>query len=180
MTASPFPTRLFGGVRDQRQLARPHQRHTQLALVQGARPRNAPRQDLGALRHEGEQQLRVLVVDVVDLVRAELADLAPAEHRAALAVLALRARAARTRAAALLGAETLASVHRSIPRSLPMSKRSSRSSSASPRWPSPGCRSAGRPRATRRRCEVAVRRALVRSITACVSSTRTTRCRMIR
>jgi hypothetical protein len=43
--------------------------------------RDAARQDLGALGHERHQQLRVLVVDVVDLVRAELADLARAEHR---------------------------------------------------------------------------------------------------
>src|SRR5690348_15455790 len=164
---------LLRRVRDERQLTRPHQRHAQLPLVQGAGPRNTARQNLGPLRHEGEQQLRVLVVDVVDLVRAELAHLAAAEHRTALAVLALT----RTAATALLGAETSTSVHRSIPRSrsLPMSKRSSRSSSASPRWPSPGWRSAGRPRATRRRCEVAERAALVRSMTACVSSTRTTR-----
>src|SRR5436190_6193080 len=178
MTASPLPTRLLGRVRDERQLARAHQRYPQLPLVQCAGARDTARQNLRALRHEREQQLGVLVVDVVDLVRAELAHLAAAEHRAALAVLALRTGA---RAAALLGAESLASVHRSIPpRSLPMSKRSSRSSSASPRWPSPGRRSAGRPRATRRRCDVFVRAALVRAMTASVSSTRTTRCRMIR
>src|SRR6185436_16990612 len=93
MTASPFRSRLLGRVRDERQLTRAHQRHAQLPLVQRAGARNAARQDLRALRHEGEQQLRVLVVDVVDLVRAELAHLAAAEHRPALAVLALRTRA---------------------------------------------------------------------------------------
>src|SRR5688572_16448849 len=130
MTASPFRSRLLGRVRDERQLARPHERHPQLPLVQRAGARDAARQDLRALRDEGEQQLHILVVDVVDLVRAELAHLAAAEHRPPLAVLPLRARGA---AGALLGAETLSTVHRSIPRSLPMSKRSSRSSSASPR-----------------------------------------------
>src|SRR5262245_9672506 len=94
---------LLGRVRDERQLARPHQRHTQLALVQRSGPGNAPRQDLGALGHERQQQPRVLVVDVVDLVAAELADLAATEHRTALAVLAALAAAA----TALLGAEAL-------------------------------------------------------------------------
>src|SRR5688572_24082964 len=96
---------LFRRVRDERQLARPHQRHAQLPLVQGAGPGDAPRQDLGALGHERQQQPRVLVVDVVDLVAAELADLPPAEHRAALSVLATR----RTAATGLFGAETLSS-----------------------------------------------------------------------
>src|SRR6476646_9797164 len=115
MTASPFRSRLFGRVRDERQLARAHQRHAELPLVQRTGTRDAARQNLRALRNKGEQQLGVLVVDVVDLVRAELAHLAAAEHRPALAVLALTARGP---AGALLGAETLASsVHRSIPRS---------------------------------------------------------------
>src|SRR5207247_1778027 len=56
----------------------------QLALVHGARPRDPPRQHLPALGHERADDLYVLVVDVVDLVRAELADLAPTEHRTPL------------------------------------------------------------------------------------------------
>ena len=60
----------------------------QLALVLGAGSEHPPRQDLAPLGHEGAEQLDVLVVDVVDLVRAELADLAPAEEVALAALLA--------------------------------------------------------------------------------------------
>src|SRR4051812_24898239 len=121
---------LLRRVRDQRQLPCPHDGGAQLALMQRAGARDAAWQDLGALGNERHQQLDVLVVDVVDLVRAELADLATAEHRPALlAILALRGRTA----AATPGRFTWR--HYS---SLPMSKRSSRSSSLSPRWPSPG------------------------------------------
>src|SRR5262245_17076151 len=73
-------------VRDQRDLARALDRRLQLALVHRAGARDAPRQDLAALRDERADQLDVLVVDVVDLVRAELADLAAAEERAALSL----------------------------------------------------------------------------------------------
>src|SRR5687767_4288469 len=123
---------LLRGVRNQRQLARAHQRGAQLALVLRTGARDTPRQDLRPLRHERHQELDVLVVDVVDLVRAELADLAAAEHRTALAVLpggrAGGRLAAATTAAA---AEASPSVHRMS--STPMSNRSSRSSSGSPR-----------------------------------------------
>src|SRR5437773_8562617 len=44
-----------------------------------ATPRDPSRDDLAALRHEPAQPAHVLVVDEVDLVRTELADLAPAE-----------------------------------------------------------------------------------------------------
>ena len=44
-------------------------------LVRGAHARNAARDDLAALRHEGVQHLHVLVVDVVDLLDAEAAHL---------------------------------------------------------------------------------------------------------
>src|SRR5436190_7429304 len=71
-------------VRNQRNLAGALERRLQLALVHRTRARDPARQDLPALRHEGAQQLDVLVVDVVDLVRAELADFAAAEHRPAL------------------------------------------------------------------------------------------------
>src|SRR5215475_9111239 len=85
----PALQQLFSRVRDERELARPHDRRAQLPLVHGARTGNAARQNLRALRHERHQELGVLVVDVVDLVRAELADLAPAEHRTTLPVLPL-------------------------------------------------------------------------------------------
>src|SRR5437763_9678764 len=71
-------------VRDQRDLPRALDRGLQLALVHRAGARDPARQDLAALGHERADELHVLVVDVVDLVRAELADLAPAEQRAAL------------------------------------------------------------------------------------------------
>src|SRR5436190_10721258 len=73
-------------VRNQRDLTSALERGLQLPLVHRAGARNAARQDLPALRHERTQQLCVLVIDVVDLVRTELADLAAAEHRPALAV----------------------------------------------------------------------------------------------
>src|SRR5688572_18277748 len=126
---------LLRRVRNQRQLARAHQRRAQLPLVHGAGAGNAPRQDLGPLGHERHQELGVLVVDVVDLVRAELADLAAAEHRTALAVLprgaGCRLPATATTAAAAAAAEASSPVHRMS--SAPMSNRSSRSSSGSPR-----------------------------------------------
>src|SRR5258706_6637152 len=105
---------LLRGVRDERELARAHDRRAQLPLVHGARPRDAARQDLRPLRHERHQELRVLVVDVVDLVRAELADLAAAEHRTALAVLPLlTALPAGLSPAAAAAEGSLAAVHRS-------------------------------------------------------------------
>src|SRR6266550_4220026 len=85
MTSIGVP--LLRHVRNQRDLSRALDRHLQLPLVHRARARDATRQHLAALRHERSQELDVLVVDVVDLIRAELADLAAAEHRAALAVL---------------------------------------------------------------------------------------------
>src|SRR6266446_3963654 len=74
-------------IRNERDLSRALDRSLQLPLVHRARARNAARQNLAALGHEGPDELDVLVVDVVDLVRAELADLAPAEQRASLALL---------------------------------------------------------------------------------------------
>src|SRR5205085_7005094 len=71
-------------VRDERDLARALDRRLQLALVHRAGPGDPPRQNLAALWHERPDQLHVLVVDVVDLVRAELADLPAAEERTAL------------------------------------------------------------------------------------------------
>src|SRR4051812_30259893 len=77
---------LLRHIRDERDLAGALDRRLQLALVLGAGSGNAPRQDLAALGDERPDQLHVLVVDVVDLVRAELADLAAAEQRAALSL----------------------------------------------------------------------------------------------
>src|SRR5438552_18506396 len=85
MTSIGVP--LIRHVRNERNLTRAFDRNLQLPLVHRAGARDAPRQDLAAFGHERSQQLHVLVVDVVDLVRAELADLAPAEHRTALALL---------------------------------------------------------------------------------------------
>jgi len=51
----------------------------ELPLVARAAAGDAPWDDLAALGDEGPQPADILVVDEVDLVRAELADLAPAE-----------------------------------------------------------------------------------------------------
>src|ERR1043166_3180427 len=117
---------LLRRVGDERQLARTHDRGAQLPLMHGACAGDAARQNLRALGDERHQQLDVLVVDVVDLVRAELADLAAAEHRTALAVLPLLSALSARPAAAATG--SLPAVHRSTSF---MSKRSS--SSVSPR-----------------------------------------------
>src|SRR5262245_11717513 len=150
---------LLRRVRDQRELARAHDRRAQLPLVHGARAGNPARQNLRSLRHERHQQLHVLVVDVVDLVRAELAHLPPAEHRTALTVLPLLAALPARFAAAATTAESSLPVPRSTS---PSSNRSS--SSVSLRCPSPGCLSGGRPRATRRLRVASVRLVRVRSI----------------
>src|SRR5207237_98483 len=73
-------------IRNERDLTRALDGRLQLPLMHGAGTGDAPRQNLAALGHEGTEQLDVLIVDVVDLVRAELADFAPAEQRAALAL----------------------------------------------------------------------------------------------
>src|SRR6266851_5334091 len=73
-----------GHVRNQCDLARALDRRLQLPLMHRARARDAPREDLAALWHERPDQLHILVIDVVDLVRAELAHLATTEQRAAL------------------------------------------------------------------------------------------------
>src|SRR3546814_554096 len=63
-------------IRQQRQHPRAHDGRAQPSLVLRARAGDPPRQDLRALGHEGGQQLHVLVVDLLDLVRTELAHLA--------------------------------------------------------------------------------------------------------
>ena len=73
---------LLRHVRDERELPRARDRDLQRALVLGAGAGNPARLDLAPLRQERRQQPDVLVVDVVDLLRAELADAAPAEEAA--------------------------------------------------------------------------------------------------
>src|SRR4051812_36921858 len=85
---------LLRDVWNQRQLARALDRRLQLALVRRARARNPARKNLAALRHEWSQQFHVLVVDIVDLVRAKLTDLAAPEQRAFLPVLLVTAASA--------------------------------------------------------------------------------------
>src|SRR5690242_16512012 len=76
----------IGHVRDQGDLTRALDRRLQLPLMHRAGAGDAPREDLAALGHERADQLHVLVIDVVDLVRAELADLAAAEQRPPLSL----------------------------------------------------------------------------------------------
>src|SRR5207244_194464 len=73
-------------VRHERNLPRTLDRRLQFSLVHRAGTRDAPRQNLPALGDERTDQLDVLIVDVVDLVRTELAHLSPAEERPALAL----------------------------------------------------------------------------------------------
>src|SRR5262245_20455269 len=89
--APPRPNPLLGRERQQRDVPRALDGQGQLALVLRAGAEHAARQYLAALGHEGGDQLDVLVVDVIDLVRAELADLAPPEEVALALLLAARA-----------------------------------------------------------------------------------------
>lgn len=70
-------------VGDQGQMARPLDGHGQAPLMLGARPRPAPRQDAPALVHVPRERRDILIVDRVDLVGAECADLAAAPTPAA-------------------------------------------------------------------------------------------------
>src|SRR5262245_37330657 len=56
-----------------------------------ARARDPARQDLAAFRHERAQQFHILVVNVVNLIGAELTHFAAPEHRPALPLLFLAA-----------------------------------------------------------------------------------------
>jgi len=72
-------------VREQCDLPRPLDRTRELPLVLRARAGHAAREHLALLRDEPEEPLLVLVVDLVDLVLAEPAELAvpfPPCHRA--------------------------------------------------------------------------------------------------
>src|SRR6185503_7857756 len=66
--------------RQQRQVARPLDGVGQHALVARGSTGDPARQDLGVLQDVLLEELDVLVVDVLDAVRAELADLAAAEE----------------------------------------------------------------------------------------------------
>ena len=82
---------MCGGIGQKRHMPRVLQRDGQPTLVLGAGAGLAARLDLGAVGQEAAQPHQVLVVDVVDLVDAELANLA------ARRVLAARAPAGATR-----------------------------------------------------------------------------------
>src|SRR5262245_487686 len=63
------------GERQQRNVARPFDGHAKPALMARANTGHAARQNLPALLHELGKNIRALVVDQVDLLDAELADL---------------------------------------------------------------------------------------------------------
>src|SRR5512139_4153769 len=73
---APLPD-LGGGEGDQRHDARLLDLHRQLPLVLRAVPGDAPRDDLAALGDELLDHVRVLVVDLEFLLRAEAAELLP-------------------------------------------------------------------------------------------------------
>src|ERR1700760_4662865 len=75
-------------VRQQRKLASALDRSRDLHLVAQARARDPPRADLALLGDELAQRRDVLVVDLLDLVAAVLARLAPGAADAALFVIA--------------------------------------------------------------------------------------------
>src|SRR3990172_4053691 len=79
MVGPPYPLGAVpGGEGQQGDVACPLDGHLQLPLVRGADALDAPRQDLAPVAHELPDR-HVLVVNVVDLLHAELADAAPAE-----------------------------------------------------------------------------------------------------
>src|SRR6185369_17353783 len=82
--------RLIRGERKQRGDARAFDRALQLALMKRAGAGDAARQDLPALRDELLQHLHVLVVDVFELLDAELADALAAIEELLLAALSAR------------------------------------------------------------------------------------------
>src|SRR5262249_14192348 len=112
-------------VGNERDLPRTLDGRLQLALVHRTRARDPPWQHLAALADERPEELHVLVTDVVDLVRAERADLAAPEKGSPLTLLLVGVLRVALAAAA---APSLSECHgyASIP-----SKRSSSVSSAS-------------------------------------------------
>src|SRR5688500_6057428 len=78
-----FMARLVRGhVRQQGDRAGALDRVREVALVPRAAAGDAARDDLAALGDQAAQPAHVLVIDEIDLVRAELADLPPAEPAA--------------------------------------------------------------------------------------------------
>src|SRR6266508_4810031 len=73
--------------RDQGQNARPLDRLHQLTLVLGARPRDPAWENLRPLRRERLKQPDILVVDELDLLVAELAELLLPEQKFLLVLL---------------------------------------------------------------------------------------------
>src|ERR1041385_7186695 len=82
--------RSIRGERKQRRDARALDRVLKLALMQRAGPGDAARQDLPALRDELLQHLHVLVIDVLELLDAELADALAAVEELLLSALSAR------------------------------------------------------------------------------------------
>src|SRR4029453_3468975 len=85
---------LVRGEGQERDVPRPLDGQGQLALVLGAGAEHPARQDLSPLGYEARQELDVLVVHVLDLGRAELADLPAPEEVPLGLVLLVRAAAA--------------------------------------------------------------------------------------
>src|SRR5947209_1778069 len=81
------------GVRHQREIARALHRGRELALIVGARSGDPRRDDLAVFADEVLQQIDVLVVDPLDLLGGEAAELAALEEllRALLLALAVAA-----------------------------------------------------------------------------------------
>src|SRR5712691_6350915 len=104
----------ISNVRNQRDLTRALDGRLQLPLMHRAGAGDAPRQNLAALGHEGTEQLDVFVVDVVDLVRAELADFAPAEQRTALPLFLIAGLLVLVAAAATAARASLSKWHLSL------------------------------------------------------------------
>src|SRR3990170_1459407 len=76
MVGPPYPLGAVpGGEGQQGDVARPLDGHLQLPLVRGADARDPPRQNLAPVAHELPDR-HVLVVNMVDLLHAELADAA--------------------------------------------------------------------------------------------------------
>src|SRR5215813_2151717 len=69
----------FGYLGQQRHRARTSNGAGELTLMTGAAAGDAPGRDLAPLRHEVLEPAHILVVDELNLVHTELADLAPAE-----------------------------------------------------------------------------------------------------
>ena len=86
LAAVPALAPALGDVRQQRKLARALDCARDLALMAAARSRDPARADLAALGDEAAQRGNVLVVDLVDLLTAVWAGLAPTRGRSVFPV----------------------------------------------------------------------------------------------